>query len=129
VRAADVLVALKRRHHDNPGFGELLPDGHQRINPAQIRHPEIHQRNVRPTLPISLHCLASSGCLGDKHHVWLAGKDRRDTFAKKSVVIDAKHSNPFLIHGVLAPLFGKHLDRVAYFKQSYLRSEGVEPPC
>jgi len=61
--ALDLNITLKGREHDNSGFAELRPDRAHRVNAAQIRKPQIHQRNVRPVLAILLNAFSASGRL------------------------------------------------------------------
>src|SRR6266849_5606322 len=62
-RAPDFYIAFKGCEHDDASFGKFGSDCEQRIDPAQIRHAEVHKRNIGPVLTILLNGLLPTGCL------------------------------------------------------------------
>ena len=47
-RALNLDVAFKRRQHHDAGVWKLVSNGDQGVDPAHVRHAQIHERDVWP---------------------------------------------------------------------------------
>jgi hypothetical protein len=98
----DLDVSLERGQHDDPGVGELRENRDQRVDSADVRHAEIHQRHVGPVLAEELNRFTAARCLRDHRHVGLAADHGRDPFAQKRMIVNAEHANRILVAHVSA---------------------------
>src|SRR5271155_80852 len=92
-RATDLYISFEGRKHDDAGICELGANGDHCIDAADIRQPEIHERNVWPMLTESLYGLASIGRFGHQQHVRLVLDDGCNSFPHEGMVVDAEDSN------------------------------------
>ena len=95
-RALNLDVPFERRQHDDARVGELVADRDHRVDAADVRQAEIHQRDVRTMLAEALDRLAAGRRLGDQHHVRLAVDDGGDAFAQQRMIVDAEDADLWL---------------------------------
>jgi hypothetical protein len=74
-RTADFVITLKGCKYDNARLRKFGPYCKQGIDPAEIRHPKVHERNVGTVLTILPDRFPSAGCLRDQEHVRLVSND------------------------------------------------------
>jgi len=66
-RAMDILVPLVHRDHDDPGRRLDLLDAPERVDPARLAEPQVHQRNVRLMQRELRHRFV--GRIGERHEL------------------------------------------------------------
>src|SRR5271170_962003 len=70
-RALDLGISFKGREHNHARIGELGTYGDHCIDPANVRQPEVHERDVGPVLTKALDSLLPGGSLRNQQHVGL----------------------------------------------------------
>ena len=92
-RPIDVLVALVSGHYNDLGGREFRADRANRFDTAHIRHPQIHERDVRLMLAILLQAFPSGRCRPDHGHIRFRADRRRQSGADHRMIIDYQNSN------------------------------------
>jgi hypothetical protein len=67
----DFHVALKGRQHDDSRFRKFITNDNQRIDPADVGKPQIHEGDVGTVFPKQLDGLSGGRCLREEGHIRL----------------------------------------------------------
>ena len=89
-RAQRLHIAGIGGQHDDARLRELAADRNDRIEPAHLRHLQIHQRDVGTVRAKLLDGLAPVGGLGDHLHVRLSSDQSHDALADERMIIHRK---------------------------------------
>jgi len=94
-RAVDVLVEVERREHEHPGRILLLEQEAGRGDPVQLRHPYVHQDDIRLQLARQRHGLLAVSSLADDVDLRIGAQDHAEARADEPLVVgqeDRDHS-------------------------------------
>ena len=71
-RSANLYIALVGREHNDLCIGKFAPNRVDRIQAVNLRHLQIHQRNVWPMRTKLLDRLAAVRCFADQCQIGLS---------------------------------------------------------
>ncbi len=89
----DVLVPLETGEHQDPRLRSFCADQADRLHPAEHRHPQVHDRDIRLQPLVHLRAFRTIGGLGDHNHAGLAADQAAQAFADDEVVVDDENLN------------------------------------
>ncbi len=92
-RLVDVLVEVERRQDKDPRALVRRNDAPGRLEPVELRHPDVHQDHVRIEAVGLLHGLEPVARLGDDVDVLLAGEQHAKAGANHRLVVGDEHTD------------------------------------
>jgi hypothetical protein len=86
-------VAFERCEHDDAGFRKFCADCNHRIDSAQVRESQVHERYVGAVVSMVLDRFGATAGLGYQHHIRLIVDYRRNPLPDKWMVIDTEDAD------------------------------------
>ena len=88
-----VLVEVESGEHENAGRLGSLDDAARRFDSVQVRHPDVHQDDVRVKFGDGFDCFEPVGCLSDDLDVGFFAEDHAEAGANEPLVVCKEDAN------------------------------------
>ncbi len=89
---------------DKPGVGKVFTNLHDRFYPAEVGHPDIHERYIRSMSTEGCDRFVAVSRFGDDLHIGLGIYLANDSRAHQRMVVDDKYPDPMCISHVASSL-------------------------
>jgi hypothetical protein len=88
----DLDVSFKGRQHDHAGVCELRANGNHGVDTTDVGQSQVHERDVRPMLPVTPDSLMAGCSLGNQQHIRFVPDHRRNALPHQRVIVDTENS-------------------------------------